>query len=139
MFGNHPRRTLCNRIRVNCKSLRKYGFCKAHAFSYAQLVWQLAYQKAHRPKKFWRSTLKNVDSCYRSWVHPYEARCYGVSIETKQKTKSIYSERKRQKIETITDPLLQLQKYGTWDIIHFLDQSLDIKLSCSTSNYFSCH
>lgn len=115
-YGKGKSYHLRNKVKKILESLRKYGFCKAHAFSYAQLVWQLAYQKSHRPKKFWRSTLKNVDSCYRSWVHPYEARCYGVSIETKQKTKSIYSERKRQKIETITEPLLQLQKYGTWDM-----------------------
>ena len=43
------------------ENLRKYGFCKAHVLSYAQLVWQ-SYLKAHRPKKFWRSTLKNIDT-----------------------------------------------------------------------------
>ena len=41
-------------------NLKKYGFCKSHAISYAQLVWQLAYQKANHPKKFWMSTLKNL-------------------------------------------------------------------------------
>ena len=31
-------------------NLKKYSFCKAHALSYAQLVWQLAYEKVHKPK-----------------------------------------------------------------------------------------
>ena len=33
-------------------NLRFYGFCKAHSFSYAQLVYKLAYYKAHYPKEF---------------------------------------------------------------------------------------
>ena len=60
------------------KNVNKYGFCKAHALSYAQLVWQLAYNKVHNPKKFWKSTLKNTKSCYKKWVHLYEASKYGV-------------------------------------------------------------
>ena len=66
-------------------NVRKYSFCKAHALSYAQLVWQLAYQKAHHPKLFWKSTLKNVETCYRKWVHQYEAKCQGVSVSALQK------------------------------------------------------
>ena len=62
------------RIAKKLSTIRKYGFCKAHALSYAQLVWQLAYQKAHYPEQFWKATLKNVDSCYRKWVHIYEAK-----------------------------------------------------------------
>ena len=47
------------------KNLRFYGFCKAHSYSYAQLIYKLAYQKAHNKKKFWESTIKNVNSSYR--------------------------------------------------------------------------
>ena len=54
-------------------NLRFYGFCKAHSFSYAQLVYKLAYYKAHYPKEFWESYNKNVCSSYRKWVHIYNA------------------------------------------------------------------
>ena len=50
------------------KNLRLYSFCKSHSYSYAQLVYKLAYQKAHNPKKFWKSTIKHVSSSYRK-VH----------------------------------------------------------------------
>ena len=40
-------------------SIKRYSFCKSHSYSYAQLVYKLAYGKAHHPKEFWRSTLKH--------------------------------------------------------------------------------
>ena len=93
--------------------LRKYGFCKAHALSYAQLVWQLAYQKAHNPQKFWIATLKNVQSCYRKWVHIYEAKCNYVSVNNK-KHKSIYSINKQKKMDNKITLLDQLKNFGFW-------------------------
>ena len=93
----------------------KYGFCKAHALSYAQLVWQLAYQKANFPEKFWKSTLKNVCSCYRKWVHIYEARCNNVYLN-KNKEKSIYSKKKQAKISDYNNQLSQLRKFGYWNM-----------------------
>ena len=95
------RQGLYTRVKVKkiLENLRKYGFCKAHAFSYAQLVWQLAYQKAHRPKKFWKSTLKNIDTCYRPWVHFYEAKCQGIKEPNQKKKKSIYGEHRTKKLE----------------------------------------
>ena len=41
-------------------NLRAYSFCKSHSYSYAQLVYKIAYEKAHNPYKFWKSTLKIV-------------------------------------------------------------------------------
>ena len=58
------------------RRLKKYGFCKAHAISYGRLVWALAYQKAHNPKRFWQATLNNCNSYYRPWVHMREASAY---------------------------------------------------------------
>ena len=87
------------KIKNILKNLTKYGFCKAHALSYAQLVWQLAYQKAHKPKKFWKSTLKNVDSCYRKWVHLYEAKCSNISLSQRQK--SIYAEKRDKNLKML--------------------------------------
>ena len=89
---------------------------QSHALSYAQLVWQLAYQKAHYPHKFWRATLKNVVSCYRPWVHLYEAKCVNVTIETKQKNKSIYALHRNKNVTLENGQLNQLKKYGYWNM-----------------------
>ena len=103
-------------IKVNkiLKNLKKYGFCKAHALSYAQLVWQLAYQKANHPQIFWKSTLKNVVSCYRKWVHLYEAKCVGITTDCIKLNKSIYAKNRGKKIEKKTIKLEQLKSYGYW-------------------------
>lgn len=103
-----------NKIRSILSNLRKYGFCKAHAISYAQLVWQLAYQKANFPKRFWKSTLKNVKSCYRNWVHIYEAKCHDISTKICNKEQSIYALCRNKKIEEENHPIEQLRKYGYW-------------------------
>ena len=95
-------------------NLRKYGFCKAHALSYAQLVWQLAYQKANHPKQFWRSTLKTIHTCYKKWVHPYEAKCAGISLKMSHKHQSIYAEKRNKKIDTISSQIEQVRKFGMW-------------------------
>ena len=104
------------RIKNILTNLRKYGFCKAHAISYAQLVWQIAYQKANNPKKFWEGTLKNVKSSYRKWVHLYEAKCEDVNVTDKDKNKSIYAIYKNKKIKENPGQLQQLKKYGCWDM-----------------------
>lgn len=81
------------KILPGLKKLREYGFCKAHAHSYAQLVWQLGYMKAHRPREFWTAALKHCDSSYRKWVHLYEAKCAGVCLESVVgQRRSIYAE-----------------------------------------------
>ena len=97
-------------------SLRKYGFCKAHALSYAQLVWQLAYQKAHHPQKFWEGTLKNTRSSYKKWVHLYEAKCHQVDLPNKEKNKSVYSIYKDKKTKNKGNQLEQIRKFGYWNI-----------------------
>ena len=67
-------------IMENLNQLRKYSFCKSHAFSYAKLVWALAYQKAHHPLEFWVSTLNHCNSMYRKWVHFSEAKKAGLKL-----------------------------------------------------------
>ena len=103
-------------IMTKLANLSHYGFCKAHALSYAQLIWKLAYMKANDPREFWKATLNNCESMYRRWVHLYEAKLAGVDY-TKQILKrddvSIYATNRRRKIESYT-PLQQLQKYGYW-------------------------
>jgi len=109
-------------------NLRKYGFCKAHAYSYAQLVWQLAYHKAHNPVLFWRAALKNCESYYRRWVHVYEAKRVGVKIENiiDDKDISIYAEaRKKEQQNRINNQksneefnkaLFEMNERGYWDM-----------------------
>jgi len=97
--------------------LRKYGFCKAHAYSYAQLVWQLAYCKAHYPVQFWKAALKHCHSFYRKWVHMYEASCVGVDVlaEIGKRDTSIYADARSKK--TFDIPLIeQLRRYGFWQM-----------------------
>jgi superfamily II DNA or RNA helicase/mRNA-degrading endonuclease RelE of RelBE toxin-antitoxin system len=101
-------------------NLSRYGFCKAHAFSYAQLIWQLSYMKANYPEDFWRATLNNCDSSYRKWVHYYEAKLAGVNIlenQIKRNDVSIYALNRRKKLESLTVEK-QLQKYGYWNMIN---------------------
>jgi len=57
-----------------------YSFCKSHAISYAQLVWALAYQKAHTPHRFWVAALNHCHSEFRRWVHWREARSSGLLL-----------------------------------------------------------
>lgn len=114
--------TLKNKIKFNSselfqklKDLRRYSFCKSHAYSYAQLVWQLAYMKIKKPKKFWEATLFNCHSSYRKWVHYFEAHCAGVDIFENElnKDKSIYSLSRQKKISSF-DLYQQMRKYGYW-------------------------
>lgn len=69
-----------NAMMDDLDQLALYSFCKSHAISYAQLVWALAYQKAHNPHRFWVSTLNHCHSEYRRWVHWREARCSGLLL-----------------------------------------------------------
>ena len=98
-------------------NLARYGFCKSHALSYAQLIYKLAYMKANFPEKFWQSTLNNCQSSYRKWVHLYEAKLVGVDMShVKNKSDvSIYASNRRKKIGILTIQQ-QLQKYGYWNM-----------------------
>ena len=100
------------------ENLRSYSFCKSHSYSYAQLVYKLAYQKAHNPKSFWISTLKNVKSSYRKWVHLYEACRNGVNVNEflfKSRDCSIYAESRRKNVQDLTLDE-QFKKYGYWNM-----------------------
>lgn len=100
------------------KNMSKYSFCKSHAYSYGQLVWYLAYYKAHYPKRFWKSALSNCCSSYRKWVHYYEAKCIGVSYKDdtlKKQNISIYASNRRNKIKQLNYEE-QLLEYGYWEM-----------------------
>ena len=99
-------------------NLRKYSFCKSHSYSYAQLVYKLAYYKAHNKKSFWKATLKNTHSSYRKWVHLYEARLAGVNVNNfilKKNDLSIYAKNRLKKFSDLSKED-QLRRYGYWDM-----------------------
>ena len=67
-------------IITRLEQLEYYSFCKSHAYSYAQLVYALAYNKVNNKRKFWFSTINNCNSSYRKWVHYREAVKSGLKI-----------------------------------------------------------
>uniref|UniRef100_A0A6C0AXQ4 Helicase ATP-binding domain-containing protein n=1 Tax=viral metagenome TaxID=1070528 RepID=A0A6C0AXQ4_9ZZZZ len=96
--------------------LHGYGFCKAHAYSYAELIYKLAYLKTYKPEQFWKSTLKNAESSYRSWVHLFEAKQNNVDFKyIKQLNESVYCKKKNNDIYKLNHND-HLQKYGIWNL-----------------------
>ena len=106
------------KIYKKLENLRKYSFCKSHALSYAQLVYNLAEAKIKYPKKFWQATIDNCSSYYRKWVHYYEACLNDVNILEyikSNKDKSIYAENRNKKFLSLTKES-QLRNYGYWNM-----------------------
>ena len=105
------------------KGLQKYSFCKSHAYSYAQLVWYIAYMKANHPVPFWKATLNHCHSSYRNWVHRFEAFRAGVNWRDQDLSvneRSIYSHSKRKNKDFVLKnmyihPIEQLKKTGFWN------------------------
>ncbi len=102
-----------------------YSFCKSHAVSYAQLVWALAYWKAHRPHEFWASALNHCHSEYRKWVHYREARCSGLELSSGPPpyrvvgTKLVSQEGQQTLLAPLT-PIQEFRKFGYWMSEDFL-------------------
>ncbi len=99
------------------KNLKKYSFCKSHAYSYAQLIWKLAYCKAHHPIEFWKSTLEHSKSSYKKWVHYFEASKYNVNIDDniKKMDRSIYAQNRNKNINSYSE-YEQMKLFGYWII-----------------------
>ncbi len=100
------------------QNLRAYSFCKSHAYSYAQLVWQLAYEKVHNPVAFWRAALKHTQSSYKRWVYMHAAQNAGVVLsQDSQRHKSIYALNKRAgklSPDVQADPERMMAAVGYW-------------------------
>ena len=99
-----------------CENLQGYGFCKAHAFSYAQLIYKLAIIKFYEKEKFWEATLKHCESSYRKWVHLFEA--YQANIDFTNiylQEKSVYSNNKNNQIFKVNHEE-HFSKYGIWNL-----------------------
>jgi hypothetical protein len=80
LYAKGVLRTTQDHIMEELDYLALYSFCKSHAISYAQLVWALAYEKAHNPHRFWCASLNHCHSEFRKWVHFREARCSGLQL-----------------------------------------------------------
>lgn len=128
-YFNAITKEFSNQKEINGKltKLRKYSFCKSHAYSYAYLVWALAYQKANNTKQFWIATLNNCHSYYRRWVHPREAIADGIDLPLGYGPWKLYDNRvvsvnkKKKADKEITDKLAQYKTYGYWTGKEFLD------------------
>lgn len=100
-------------------SLSLYGFCKAHAMSYAQLVTWLAWCKVERPKAFWRGALNHCHTSYRPWVHLWEAWRAGVdpfALNLSRNDVSVYTAARRRSFHTLPTTMAQLRAHGYWDV-----------------------
>jgi DNA polymerase III alpha subunit len=127
LFDSNPDLDI-DEISTKLVNLRKYSFCKSHALSYAYLVWALAYQKAHNPKKFWKSTITNCSSMYREWVGKREAILTGVKCTG----------------EPELDNIAHYYKYGYWlgkdfiDLNMYVDITNEEMLTCVFRGLIAC-
>ena len=99
-------------------SLSLYGFCKAHAMSYAQLVTWLMWCKVERPQAFWRGALNHCHSSYRPWVHLWEAWKVGVDpFDTAllRNDVSIYASARKKDFGN-KSTMAQLRAHWYWDV-----------------------
>ena len=111
LYGTNPELDI-DSISKKLVNLKKYSFCKSHALSYAYLVWGLAYHKANNPKEFWKSTIKNCSSMYRTWVHYREAISSGVKIDC----------------DDSLDKQTHYYKYGFWLGPEFIDNNMYVNI-----------
>jgi DNA polymerase III alpha subunit len=85
-----------------------YSFCKSHALSYAQLVWALAYWKAHHPHAFWVAALNHTHSEYRKWVHYREAKQSGLVLSREAGPYSLGTRRGKPALVSVEHPQEQM-------------------------------
>ena len=77
-LGKHPKK---QEAIDTLMTLSGFGLCRAHAVNLGRLIWALAYQKAHNPKRFWEACLKHCEGSYRRWVYNTEAERWGIDNE----------------------------------------------------------
>ncbi|MBL7132937.1 MAG: DNA polymerase III subunit alpha [Phycisphaerae bacterium] len=65
-------------IWVQMAKFNAYSFCRAHAASYAQLAYALAYLKTHFGLEFWVAALNNNQSMYHPRVYVEQAKRGGI-------------------------------------------------------------
>lgn len=66
--------------------IKQYGFCKAHAYNYAQLIYCQAYAKWEKPVEFFCAVLNTLsDRMYADWVYFLDAVKKGIKIFANKK------------------------------------------------------
>ena len=112
------------KIVKNLESLHYYSFCKSHSYSYAQLVWCLAYHKANNPKQFWCSTINHCHSMYKKWVHYCEAKKAGLKLVLGSPPWNINNDRllnKCYQTKLFSNKIQEYKQYGYWTDPKFID------------------
>lgn len=123
-------------------SLQSYSFCKSHAYSYAYLIFALAYQKLYNPQKFWEATLQSCQTSYRKWTHYRAAICAGVNVKTsnKKQSKIVYKSGNNQVTEYFLNGFWKSSEFITGMYLKFdrnvfipkiVREEKKIKIKCS--------
>ena len=112
---------------LQLESLQEYGFCKSHSYSYAYLVYALAYLKYHYPIQFWKATLNHCHSSFRSWVHYREASRHLAIVEG-MKPYKISNDKKRLipmnnsvQLKLFVNSISDLKRIGYWTTSTFIE------------------
>lgn len=111
-LGDHPEKEI---VFKEMQSLSGFGLCRAHAVNLGRLIWALAYQKAHNPKKFWQAALKHCQGSYARWVYRNEAKRAGWDLRDLGFSNWI-----------LEDSVEAFETYGAWNSPGFLP-SMGIK------------
>jgi DNA polymerase-3 subunit alpha len=80
MSRNNMHESVAVRIWELMSAFAGYGFPKAHAASYAQIAWRIAWCKAHFPPIFMSAVLANWGGYYSQRVYLAEARRMGIEV-----------------------------------------------------------
>ena len=129
LYNKEQTETVIDRL----SNLKKYSFCKSHAYSYAKLVWSLAYQKYYDPINFWLATLNHCHSMYRSWVH-FQCAKQHIELTLGKKPWTVRNNKLVSKFKKSNEVLTkeeQYKKYGYWTSNDYL---IDSYINVETTN-----
>lgn len=126
LYNTDDKNFVMNRL----ENLKKYSFCKSHAYSYAKLVLALIYQKTYNPQLFWLATLNHCNSMYRSWVHFQCAKSY-LELSLGKKPWYLKENKLVSKYKVKNENLNkidQYKKYGYWtDKEYLIDSYIQVE------------
>ena len=108
----------------NLTCLENYSFCKSHAYSYAKLLYALAYNKYYYPKQFWVSTLNNCNSSYRTWVHMRQCMNNDLDLSYGKRPWKIINNKlvsEKSFIKFVSNDIDDYFKHGYWLSKNFLN------------------
>jgi len=74
------KKEISERVLGQLEAFGAFGFCKAHAVSFAKIAYQSAYLKAYYPREFFLGILNNEPGLYPVRVTLNEAKRFGINI-----------------------------------------------------------